>query len=741
MKRISPNYFSLFIIQLAFIIPANVSSAVKWNFNGTNEVNKSHITTVDYVAAVIRVPEDYATIQEAVDAASDDDVIILSRGTYTLTETVIINKRITLTSEFVNSGDEADVDATVVNSNNSLDPLILFNAGALNSKCVGITFKDAHKQLTLACDYMEVLHCKFFDNTSDALSLEGAGGYMAFNYFENCGDEAIDADDSLDWIVEYNTIINPGDDGLEIRLHNNDNSARLHIIRYNYISGADEDGIQLIDYDGDSGREFQIHHNIIINSAMVGLGCTANGNTVEDFEGSYMVEKTYIYNNVFDKNDHGITGANNMLVFNNIISNSTTVALKNLANNSSADYNEFFNNATDFLNTSNGPDNIFADPLFNADYSLQVNSPAIDSGTRTYANNSLSYTVAESDILGAFPDRGAIEFEEGVLPSNTAPMVSAGINQVILAPNASTTLLGMVTDDGLPDGGSLTAIWSLTKGPSLGNVLFEDPNEVSTNATFTKQGTYELKLSADDGEKSSSDNVTILYVKDFRDTTISLTGSDYIEAEDYRYLVGSATVMANVEASAGEIVRAIPGEGTYAYSQYRLVTFVSGNYYIWINASGPNVDSNGLSVAFNDMDEEQLLDVTVSNSFNDESWVRFTFENIPEGVYPLRISATEEGVGWDRIFITTDPTEAPYEMGTNSPIIYPVPNNGQFNIALNDLSTTKIEIFNILGQLKYSRTVSNTLRVALDIGIIGSGIYAVRISNEKGTTNKKMIIR
>ncbi len=64
------------------------------------------------MAVVIRVPEDFSTIQEAVDAANDNDVIILSPGTYTLTETVVINKRITLTSEFINSNEESDVDAT-----------------------------------------------------------------------------------------------------------------------------------------------------------------------------------------------------------------------------------------------------------------------------------------------------------------------------------------------------------------------------------------------------------------------------------------------------------------------------------------------------------------------------------------------------------------------------------------------------------------------------------------------------
>ncbi|PCJ97705.1 MAG: hypothetical protein COA50_04500 [Flavobacteriaceae bacterium] len=599
----------------------------------------------------IKVPEDYATIQEAINAAKEGEVILLSPGTYSITEPLKINKKVTLASNYINTENDSDVDQVVITSNQNLEPLILFEDGSEESVCTGITFKNARKQVIIECDYMTITHCKFFDSGSDALSFEGAGGYVAYNYFENCGDEAIDADNSLDWIVEYNEIINPKDDGLEIRLHNDNKAERVHIIRYNYISGAGEDGIQLIDYDGNSGREFQIHHNTIINSAMVGLGCTINGNTVEDYNGSYMEEKAFVYNNVFNNNNHGITGANNMLVFNNIISKSENTGIKKLDNNSKADFNCFFNNTVDFSNAILGDSNIFEDPLFNPDFSLDLNSLCIEAGTITYVNNDLSQTVADVDIFGNKPDMGAIEYD-GASINNIAPTVSAGSNQVITS--SQTTLLGEVTDDGLPSSGSLTFLWSFVDGPLGETVGFDNMNNKETSATFNKQGSYDLKLVASDGEKSRSDVLNVYYVKDFNDVIINLDTDTYIEAENYRYLVGSARVINNNGASEGKIVNAEPGQGTWAYSEYRLVTFASGTYYVWINASGIDSNSNGIKVAFNDLNTEIPIDGTITNSFDGSSWVKIAFNNIPEGVYPLRIYATEEGVSWDRIFITTD---------------------------------------------------------------------------------------
>jgi len=92
-------------------------------------------------------------------------------------------------------------------------------------------------------------------------------------------------------------------------------------------------------------------------------------------------------------------------------------------------------------------------------------------------------------------------------PTNLAPSVNAGNDQIIFLPS-NVSLNGIVTDDGLPTPpGSLLLTWSKVSGP--GNVIFSDKNMSHTKASFSSEGTYVLRLTADDGALTSSDDITI----------------------------------------------------------------------------------------------------------------------------------------------------------------------------------------------------------------------------------------
>ena len=56
--------------------------------------------------------------------------------------------------------------------------------------------------------------------------------------------------------------------------------------------------------------------------------------------------------------------------------------------------------------------------------------------------------------------------------------------------------------------GQLTTTWSLVSGP--GAVTFSTPNALSTTATFSVPGTYTIRLSAFDGQATSSDDMTVV---------------------------------------------------------------------------------------------------------------------------------------------------------------------------------------------------------------------------------------
>lgn len=94
-----------------------------------------------------------------------------------------------------------------------------------------------------------------------------------------------------------------------------------------------------------------------------------------------------------------------------------------------------------------------------------------------------------------------------VVPPNTAPTADAGPNLAITLP-ANANLIGSVLDDGLPNPpAAVTAAWSVDSGP--GTVTFANASSASTSATFSTDGTYVLRLTADDSSLQASDTVTI----------------------------------------------------------------------------------------------------------------------------------------------------------------------------------------------------------------------------------------
>jgi RHS repeat-associated protein len=89
---------------------------------------------------------------------------------------------------------------------------------------------------------------------------------------------------------------------------------------------------------------------------------------------------------------------------------------------------------------------------------------------------------------------------------NRAPFVYPGSDQVITLPS-SANLLGVISDDGLPLGSTLTIAWSEVSGP--GTVSFANASQPVTTASFSAAGTYDLRLTANDSQLSSYADLTI----------------------------------------------------------------------------------------------------------------------------------------------------------------------------------------------------------------------------------------
>ncbi|WP_157643660.1 DUF5695 domain-containing protein [Paenibacillus camerounensis] len=91
--------------------------------------------------------------------------------------------------------------------------------------------------------------------------------------------------------------------------------------------------------------------------------------------------------------------------------------------------------------------------------------------------------------------------------ANEAPQVTAKV--AVQQPQALIPFMlnGIVTDDGAP-GGSLTYQWEIVSTPEGGKLTFNHPKANITQATGSKEGTYTLRLTAGDGAKTGSGEVT-----------------------------------------------------------------------------------------------------------------------------------------------------------------------------------------------------------------------------------------
>jgi hypothetical protein len=146
---------------------------------------------------------------------------------------------------------------------------------------------------------------------------------------------------------------------------------------------------------------------------------------------------------------------------------------------------------------------------------------------------------------------------------NAAPIVNAGYNQSVTLP-ASATLYGSASDDGLPTSpGAITLTWSKTSGP--GSVSFGSPNSGVTTASFSSEGNYVLRLTANDGARSSYSEV---FVGAHPAVTINLNSTADAHVRDGASAAtnfGSATI---IEAQTSTTV----GENRDAYFKFDLTS-------------------------------------------------------------------------------------------------------------------------------------------------------------------------
>lgn len=212
-----------------------------------------------------------------------------------------------------------------------------------------------------------------------------------------------------------------------------------------------------------------------------------------------------------------------------------------------------------------------------------------------------------------------IEYESTI--TNQPPLVSAGPDQSVGLPS-SANLDGTVNDDDMPTPpGSVTTTWSQVSGP--GAVVFGNASAVDTTATFPSAGIYVLRLTADDSELSTSDDVTI-NVSNNQPPSVNAGADQSITLANVANLDGTVSDdgMPNPPGSLATTWSQVSGPAAVAFGNASavdtVVTFpATGVYILRLSADdGQFTDSDDLAITVSN-GGGTLLDIRVSASTDD----------------------------------------------------------------------------------------------------------------------------
>lgn len=371
-------------------------------------------------AKYLKVPEQYGTVQAAIDAAKDGDTVLIAPGVYH-EALIIADKSITVASWYLTTKEPRYIKQTVLDGSTLPDPdpeddidamvdavISLPENADSEITILGLTIRDGNDGI--ACSSRARVLFNHFVNNTDAIDYENGSGECRFNTFVANDDDGIDLDNSSEVLVANNEIRDNDDDGIEIRLHPHLGKMLNLVIRDNIITDNGEDGIQIIDYPGMSDRTIIIERNLIADNAMAGIGFMSDAVTLEDYRGASIPESITIINNTIYRNYFGITGGGNTRVINNVIAENLKAPLKNVNGKSLLTHNLLWNNGSEPEDSNLETGLVLRkDPQLDENFRPATTSFCIDRGTAEIDLASQVRAVLPEAFHGEAPDLGAFE--------------------------------------------------------------------------------------------------------------------------------------------------------------------------------------------------------------------------------------------------------------------------------------------------------------------------------------------
>ncbi len=434
-------------------------------------------------AATRQVPEQYETIQMAIDDANDGDIVIVSPGTY-LGNINFNGKNIVLTS--IDPNDPGVVSATIIHGKNQGSVVTFENGETSKAVLTGFTITGGYGTLFEEGEIFE----------RDAIII--GGGIYCLNASPT---------------IKNNVITNNSNENAEQLLGIEGWGGGIGcldsspIITHNIIKGNSAYiGGGIVTAPGDA----KITNNLIYDNS-----ATAGG-------GVLMVAGRLINNTIL--NNYAESGGNVYLVsypefgscttVSNIISSargSGGLSGEGSSPQDRLESNNIWDNTEDSYITGSGNKdprgNISQDPMFvnpqANDYRLQMDSPCINAGDPNYSVEPDEKDMYGNDrVIHGRVDIGAAEFS-----GNLRPFANAGDDQSTAELPDSVLLDGSDSYD--PDGNrNLTYSWSQIAGPA---VTIEDADTSIAEFSPDEFGAYSFELVVSDGLiESFPDNVRIV---------------------------------------------------------------------------------------------------------------------------------------------------------------------------------------------------------------------------------------
>ncbi len=396
--------------------------AVHWMMAIGTVLMGSHVVAagLDANQKFLKVPEEYRTVQAAIDAAQDGDTVLVSPGVYHEALT-IQGKSITLASWYLTTKETRYIKQTVLDGSIIPDPdpeddidavvdavISMPESPETESTILGLTIRDGDDGL--ACSSRARVLFNHFVNNTDAIDYENGSGECRFNTFVANDDDGVDIDNSSAVLVANNEMRDNDDDGIEMRLHPHEGEMLNTVIRDNIITGNGEDGIQIIDYPEMSNRTITIERNLIAENAMAGIGFMSDAVTLEDYRGAQIPESITIINNTICRNHYGMVGGGNARVLNNVFVENLHAPLKNVNGQSLLTHNLLWQNGGEPVN-SNLTSGVLLrkDPQLDDNFRPLESSFCIDQGTTQLDLASNIRSVLPEAFHGQAPDLGAFE--------------------------------------------------------------------------------------------------------------------------------------------------------------------------------------------------------------------------------------------------------------------------------------------------------------------------------------------